>query len=210
MDWSNLIQTIVTGLADGGIYAVLALALVLIHRATGVINFAQGEMAMFSTYIAWWLISDPEGWQLSFWIGFGITLAISFVGGALIYGGIIRPLARSGQITIVIATIALLITLNGAAAWIWTAEPQYILSPFPFDPVTIGDVAIPKQTIYVFGVSLDLRRRRLPHLPLHANGPHDASRRRARRTRAGCSASASSSCSPSAGGWPPLSAPSPG
>ena len=114
MDWSKLIQTIVTGLADGGIYAVLALALVLIHRATGVINFAQGEMAMFSTYIAFWLISDPEGWELSFWIGFAITLAISFAGGALIYGAIIRPLARSGQITIVIATIALLIILNGA------------------------------------------------------------------------------------------------
>ena len=59
MDWSNLIQTIVTGLADGGIYAVLALALVLIHRATGVINFAQGEMAMFSTYIAWWARWNP-------------------------------------------------------------------------------------------------------------------------------------------------------
>jgi branched-chain amino acid transport system permease protein len=153
MDWSKLVQTIVTGLADGGIYAVLALALVLIHRATGVINFAQGEMAMFSTYIAWWLISDPEGWELSFWIGFAITLAISFVGGTLIYGAVIRPLAKTGQIAIVIGTIALLIILNGAAAWIWTAEPQYILSPFPFDPVTVGDVAIPKQTIYVFGVS---------------------------------------------------------
>ncbi len=154
MDWSKLIQTVVTGLADGGIYAILALALVLIHRATGVINFAQGEMAMFSTYIAFWLISDPEGWELPFWIGFAITLAISFAGGSLIYGGIIRPLARSGQITIVIATIALLIVLNGLAAWIWSSEPQYILSPFPYDPITVGDVSIPKQTIYIFGVSL--------------------------------------------------------
>jgi branched-chain amino acid transport system permease protein len=154
MDWSELIRTIVAGLADGGIYAVLALALVLIHRATGVINFAQGEMAMFSTYIAWWLVSDPEGWTLPFWVGFAITLAISFAGGSLVYGTIIRPLARTGQITIVIATIALLIILNGAAAWIWSAEPQYIVSPFPFDPVTIGDVAIPKQTIYIFGISL--------------------------------------------------------
>ena len=153
MDWSKLIQTIVTGLADGGIYAILALALVLIHRATGVINFAQGEMAMFSTYIAFWLISDPEGWQLSFWIGFGITLALSFVGGAAVYGAVIRPLASAGQIAIVIATIALLIILNGAAGWIWTTEPQYIQTPFPFDPITFGDVVIPKQTIYIFGIS---------------------------------------------------------
>jgi branched-chain amino acid transport system permease protein len=154
MDWSKLIQTVVTGLADGGIYAVLALALVLIHRATGVINFAQGEMAMFSTYIAWWLITDPEGWMLPFWVGFAITLVISFAGGAVVYGGIIRPLAKAGQIAIVIGTIALLIILNGLAAFIWTAEPQYIISPFPFDPVTIGDVAIPKQTIYIFGISI--------------------------------------------------------
>jgi branched-chain amino acid transport system permease protein len=111
-------------------------------------------MAMFSTYIAFWLISDPEGWTLPFWVGFAITLAISFAGGSLIYGGIIRPLARSGEITIVIATIALLIILNGLAAWIWSSEPQYILSPFPYDPITVGDVAIPKQTIYIFGVSL--------------------------------------------------------
>ena len=153
MDWSKLVQTIVTGLADGGIYAILALALVLIHRATGVINFAQGEMAMFSTYIAFWLISDPEGWELSFWIGFGITLVVSFAGGAAIYGAVIRPLARAGQITIVIATIALLVILNGAAGWFWSTEPQYLAHPFPFDPVTVGDVVIPKQTIYIIGIS---------------------------------------------------------
>jgi branched-chain amino acid transport system permease protein len=150
---TQFLQQVVSGLASGGIYGSLALALVLIHRATGVINFAQGEMAMFSTYIAWWLISDPQGWELSFWVGFGITLAISFAGGTLVYGGIIRPLARAGQIAIVIATIALVIVLNGLAAWIWTAEPQYILSPFGYEPLTIGDVSIPRQTIYIFGIS---------------------------------------------------------
>jgi branched-chain amino acid transport system permease protein len=154
IDWSKLIQTVVAGLADGGIYAILALALVLIHRATGVINFAQGEMAMFSTYIAWWLISDPNGYGLSFWLGFAITLAISFVGGAAIYGVVIRPLAKAGQIAIVIATIALLIILNGAAGWIWSGEPQYLASPFPFEPITIRHVAIPKQTIYIAVVSV--------------------------------------------------------
>ena len=60
------------------IYASLALALVLIHRATGVINFAQGEMATFSTYIAWTLTTN-HGW--SYWPAFAITLLVSFVGG---------------------------------------------------------------------------------------------------------------------------------
>ena len=72
-------QQVVAGLASGSIYASLALTLVLIHRATGVINFAQGEMATLSTYIAWTL-STNHGW--GYWPAFAFTLAVSFVGGA--------------------------------------------------------------------------------------------------------------------------------
>ena len=59
--WTDFAQQVVSGLATGSIYASLALAIVIIYRSTGVINFAQGEMAMFSTFIAWWLIADPSG-----------------------------------------------------------------------------------------------------------------------------------------------------
>jgi branched-chain amino acid transport system permease protein len=151
VDWSQLIQQVVAGLADGGIYAILALALVLIHRATGVINFAQGEMAMFSTYIAWSLLYT---YDLRYLWAFLLTLAVSFVGGAAIYGGIIRPLARAGDITVVIATIAILITLNGLAGWIWSAEPRFIESPFPKSLITIGGVVIFEQNLWVAGVSV--------------------------------------------------------
>ena len=58
---TNFLQQVVSGLASGGIYGSLALALVLIHRATGVINFAQGEMATFSTYVLWTLTAN-HGW----------------------------------------------------------------------------------------------------------------------------------------------------
>ena len=75
---AEFIQQVVAGLGDGAIYASLALALVLIYRATHVINFAQGEMGMFSTYIAWALIAN-HGW--SFWPAFVFTLGISFLGG---------------------------------------------------------------------------------------------------------------------------------
>ena len=68
----------VAGLASGAIYAALALALVLIHRATGVINFAQGEMAMFTTYIAWTLTAN-HGW--SYWPAFVATLLFAFALG---------------------------------------------------------------------------------------------------------------------------------
>jgi branched-chain amino acid transport system permease protein len=72
-------QQVVAGLASGSIYASLALALVLIHRATGVINFAQGEMATFSTYIAWALTTN-HGW--SYWPAFAVTLLASFAAGS--------------------------------------------------------------------------------------------------------------------------------
>ena len=68
---AEFVQQVVAGLGDGAIYASLALALVLIYRATHVINFAQGEMGMFSTYIAWALIAN-HGW--SFWPAFVFTL----------------------------------------------------------------------------------------------------------------------------------------
>src|SRR6266536_1681942 len=76
-DWSELAQQTVIGLSSGGLWALLALAIVLIYRSTGVVNFAQGEMAMFSTFIAWSLVHHG----LSFWAAFFLTIAISFAGG---------------------------------------------------------------------------------------------------------------------------------
>ena len=73
-DWTELAQQIVIGLASGGVWATLALALVLIYRSTGVVNFAQGEMAMFSTFIAWSLVHHG----FSYWAAFFLTVAISF------------------------------------------------------------------------------------------------------------------------------------
>src|SRR5205823_96134 len=106
---TQFVQQVVAGLGDGAIYASLALALVLIYRATHVINFAQGEMGMFSTYVAWALITHHGfGW----WPAFFTVLALSFLGGAAIQQVVIRPLARAGELTVVMATIALLVILN--------------------------------------------------------------------------------------------------
>ena len=148
---ANFLQQVVIGLSSGAIFALLALALVLIHRATGVINFAQGEMGMFSTYIAWSLLYT---YDLTYWLAFSITLLISFAGGAAVYPAVIRPLARGGEIAIVIATIALLVILNGAAGWVWSPEIRSFESPFPNDLVTIGDVVISVQDLGTIGISL--------------------------------------------------------
>ncbi len=88
---SGFLQQVVSGLAAGGVYGSLALALVLIHRATGVINFAQGEMATFTTYIAWTLTTNHG---IPYWPAVLITLVSPSRGGIGIHQAVIRPLER--------------------------------------------------------------------------------------------------------------------
>jgi branched-chain amino acid transport system permease protein len=147
----EFVQQVVAGLGDGAIYASLALALVIIYRATHVINFAQGEMGMFSTYIAWALITHHG---FGFWSAFFLTLAVSFLGGAAIQQVVIRPLQRGGELTVVMATIALLVILNGLASWIWQPDEKLLLSPLSGGTWEIGGVAIPQQSVYDFLVVL--------------------------------------------------------
>jgi len=148
--FAEFVQQIVSGLATGSIFASLALALVLIYRSTNVVNFAQGEMAMFTTYIAWALMDRG----LSYWPAFLLTLAIAFTGGAAIERTIIRPFEQKSALAIVIVTIGLLIALNGAAGWIWGAEVKAFDSPFPNTTWDVGGVAISSQDVGTFCVCL--------------------------------------------------------
>ncbi len=148
---TDFFQQVVSGLASGGVYGSLALALVLIHRATGVINFAQGEMAAFSTYILWTLTTN-HGWP--YWPAFAATLAVSFAGGVGIHQAVIRPVERGSQIRVVIVTIGLLLLINGSMTWIWSGEVRSVKSPFPTRTVDIGGVAISLQDIGTIAVSL--------------------------------------------------------
>jgi branched-chain amino acid transport system permease protein len=148
---TQFFQYVVVGLADGGVYATLALALVLIHRATGIVNFAQGEMGMFCTFVAWALINHHG---IPYWWAFAITLAIAFAGGAATYKVIVQPLSRTGELTVVMATIALLIVLNGLAGWIWSPEVKFLDNPFPLKTLDIGGVIVNVQDLGVIGVSL--------------------------------------------------------
>ncbi|MFN2627179.1 MAG: branched-chain amino acid ABC transporter permease [Gaiellaceae bacterium] len=147
---SQFAQQTVQGVASGGVYASLALALVLIYRATEVINFAQGEMGMFTTFIAWELMHKG----LPYWPAFFLTLAIAFVGGFLLQRTVIRPVENAPVLAIVIVTIGLLILLNGLAGWIWGTEIKSFPSAFPTRPINVGGVAFSLQDLGTIGVSL--------------------------------------------------------
>jgi branched-chain amino acid transport system permease protein len=150
LSWADFLQQVTSGLASGAIYASVALALVLIYRATDVINFAQGEMATFATFIAWSLMHHG----LSYWPAFVLTLLIAFVGGVGVERVLIRPVERRPEIVTVIVTIGLLIALNGLTGWIWGPEVKAFDSPFPNRTIDVGGVAISTQDIGTFCVCL--------------------------------------------------------
>jgi len=122
-----LLHQVFSGLATGGIYASLALALVMIYQSTNHINFAQGEMAMFSTYLAWNMINAG----LPYWWAFLFTVALSFVAGVVIERVIIRPVENAPVLSVVTVFIALLVIFNSVAGWIYTYTIKSFPSPFP-------------------------------------------------------------------------------
>ena len=144
------IQQVVSGLATGGIYASLALALVMIYQATDVVNFAQGEMAMFSTYLCWSLLQAG----LPYWAAFFATLVIAFVGGVLIERIVIRPVENAPILTIVIVCIGLLVILNSVAGWIYTYIQKPFPSPFPSKPIKLGNIVFGAHDLGEIGVTL--------------------------------------------------------
>ncbi len=149
--WSELFQQIVSGLSTGGIYASLALAIVIIYRSTRVINFAQGEMATFSTYIAFWLIHD-HGWP--YWGAFFATLAMSFVGGVLLERTVLRPVEGAPVLTIAIVTLGLLVALNGLTRWLFGGETQVFPSAFSTRAIHVGGVSFSLQDAGFIGLAI--------------------------------------------------------
>ena len=126
-----LLHQIVSGLANGCIYGSVALALVMIYQSTHHINFAQGEMATFSTFIAWALIQ--AGWP--YWAAFATTVAISFAGGLLLQRLVLRQVEKAPVLTNVIVFIGLLLIFNALSGWIFEHTLKSFPSPFPKDSV---------------------------------------------------------------------------
>ena len=139
----------INGAAVGATYGSLALALVLIYRATHVINYAQGELAMLTTYIMYQLVQ----WGLSYWEAFPATLAIAFVLGTGIQVAVIRPVQHRSVIATVIVTVGLFILIDGVANWVWGAIAfAQIPSPFGFGAFDAGGVLISHLYVGMFCV----------------------------------------------------------
>ena len=122
-----LLHQIFSGIATGCIYGSIGLALVMIYQSTHHINFAQGELAMFSTFIAWWMMDKG----MPYWVAFFATLVISFIAAVLIQRIILRPVEKAPVLTNVLVFIGLLLILNSLAGWIFDYTIKAFISPFP-------------------------------------------------------------------------------
>jgi branched-chain amino acid transport system permease protein len=148
---SDFLQQVVSGIATGGIYASLALALVLIYRAMGLINFAQGEFAMFTAFICWSLL---QTFDLPYGVAVLVAVLLGAAGAFAIERLVVRPFERGSPLVIIIVTLALFEITNSLAGWLWGYSPRSFPSPFAARPLDIGGILITVQDIAVIVVSL--------------------------------------------------------
>lgn len=146
------LQRVVDGIEYGCIYAALALAIVLVFRGTGMLNFAQGEMAMVATYLTWtfWTAGLPLA------LAVVASMAVAFVVGAAVERLLIRPVAarHPDHLPLVIVTIGLLLALNSLAQWVWGTDGASLPSLFGAGDVVVGGVSLSAATAGALGVLL--------------------------------------------------------
>jgi branched-chain amino acid transport system permease protein len=145
-------QAIVSGIATGSVYAIVALALVLIYRATKVLNFAQGSMAMLTTYVDWTMIEHG----VPFWLAFLATLPAAAVFGLLIERIVIRPVEDKPQLNGLIVTLGLLAIINSAAGIIWGVDFQGFPTPFRGSGLKLAGTTLSRQELGTIGITLGI------------------------------------------------------
>lgn len=148
----RFLQFFFDGLSQGSIYALIALGLVIIYRGSGYLNFAQGEMAMLSAFLAWWY----NGMGLSPWLAVGVAASTAFVLAMGVERFIIRPIGQRSPFAVVVASIGLFLGINALAPFAWKVTiPEAFTALFPNDPtdfVRIGGAEWRIQNIGVLAV----------------------------------------------------------
>lgn len=144
-------QLIVNGFALGGLYALAAFGVVLIFKTTDVINFAQGEMAMFCAFIAFTLIATLN---LPFILAFVVTLIVAMILGVVVERVVIRRISATSHINPVIATVGLGLILVGVAGWLWGYEVRAFPAPVAGAPFRLGTVVLSQVNALILGVVL--------------------------------------------------------
>jgi branched-chain amino acid transport system permease protein len=145
---SLFLTQVMNGIGNGAVYASLALALVLVYRTTGILNFAQGEMALYSTYLAWYFTERG----LPVWFSIVLAMTISFVGGGLIERILIRPVEQASPLVLVIVTIGLFLAINSIAQVQFGNDIKLLPRAYPNHTWRPGNVQISSDTLVLVAV----------------------------------------------------------
>ena len=147
---SLFLTQLMNGIGSGAVYASLALALVLVFRTTGILNFAQGEMALYSTYLVWYFTQH----DMPVWIAILLSMAISFIGGAAIERVLIRPVEQASPLVLVIVTIGMFLAINSIAQVQFGNDIKLLPRAYPNKTWLPGNVQISSDTLVLVGVLL--------------------------------------------------------
>ena len=146
------LQQLISGIASGSLFAILALAIVLTYRSTGILNFAQGNMAMFTTFIAWSALGSIFG----FWLAFAVTLLAAMAMGALVERTIVRHVEGKAELNSLIVTLGLFLVFDGLALYIWGPLPRGFgpFSVFSGGPTCVGEVCIGRLNLGILVIAV--------------------------------------------------------
>lgn len=147
----SLAQQVISGLSAGSIYALLALALVLIYQSTDVVNFAQGELAMFTTFIAYTLLT---WYGVPFVPAAVLTLGFAFILGYAVERVVIRPVEDAPVLSVVIVTLGLYSIFNSVAGWIWGYVPKGFPTPIPAGTIRFAGLTVGLLDLWILGSAL--------------------------------------------------------
>jgi branched-chain amino acid transport system permease protein len=149
-----LSQLIVGGLAIGACYALIALAMVIIYKTSEVLNFAQGEMAMLCTFVAFNLLTQqgvPFAWAVA------ITLVFAMILGMALEFVFLRPAKDPTVLGLIVITLGFEMILYGLAGWKWGPDQRAL--PFPVSNIEVyqlGQVAVSKISLWIFVIALGI------------------------------------------------------
>lgn len=146
------LQQLISGIASGSLFAILALAIVLTYRSTGILNFAQGKMAMFTTFIAWSALGSIFG----FWLAFLVTLLAAVLMGALVERTIVRHVEGKSELNSLIVTLGLFLVFDGLALYIWGPLPRGFgpFSVFSGGPTCAAEVCIGRLNLGILVIAV--------------------------------------------------------
>jgi len=153
MDWLYLLEISLAGIGTGGLYALTALAFVMVYKATRVVNLAIGEMLMMGAYLFFGMASNLH-WPV--WLAIVAAIVGSGIGGAIIERLTIRPMLGESPISVLMVTVGLSSILIGLVELIWTADQQRLPEFMSSDPIMIGEAFVPPKVFYGFLVAAAL------------------------------------------------------